>query len=311
MERLQRRGRQASKIRAWLAHPVSRWPSRPNGGPYLPTVGVMTSRLRPLEAGCFALFRQVTGHEVTPYDVDGRQNAVDGVLTYPDGRTAAIEVTSDASQGRRQLDSVLAKDGFKWQCQSASRWIVSIDDPRDIPRARDVLQRVIDACEAAGVSRPSQLGWAVLAEDDDLQWAAESSVIFHGSGMLPPNVDAAGNTFAWIHPGSIGGWVADEPFVTFDNELSDLLAKAEVSRRVVKLARAQADECHLMIVAHMTAFSFSVIDSVMNGDALPPQQPSGLDARITHLWLVPEFGKRLLLWSPSGWQSHNVGSASS
>src|SRR4051812_36965306 len=110
------------------------------------------------------------GHVVTPHDHGGRQGAVDGVVKFPDGRTAAVEVTSTAASGRRQLESLLASDKFTWACRCTTRWSISVDDPHDIPRAKAVLQKVVDACEAACVSRPHLLPCHVLTGDDDLAW---------------------------------------------------------------------------------------------------------------------------------------------
>lgn len=115
----------------------------------------MTERARPDEAACFEVFRRVTGFRVTPNDHSGRQGAVDGVLVYPDGRIAAIEITSVAEDGRQQLENLLAADEFTWTCRGTWRWIVSIADPAELPHARRVMQKVVGACEAAGRHAPN------------------------------------------------------------------------------------------------------------------------------------------------------------
>jgi hypothetical protein len=48
------------------------------------------------------------------WDVDGRQGAVDVMLTLNDGRTAAFEVTNLAADGALEAASLLARDNHKW-----------------------------------------------------------------------------------------------------------------------------------------------------------------------------------------------------
>lgn len=262
--------------------------------------------VRDEEAACFEVFRRVTGFAVTPHDHSGRQAAVDGMVEYPDGRTAAVEVTSLAADGRQQLESLLAADSFKWTCQASWRWLVSIGDPADVPRAKRILHKVVTSCEAQGASRPEQLDWRTRDADEDLTWAADGSVIFHGIPTQAPPRDDAGQAVVYVHPSPIGGFI-DETLETFDRDLCAILNRETVVRRAHKVGGAEADERHLMIVLHATASSMSLFDAFINGaDALPPSPPSCLSERVTHLWLVPTYGRRVLVWTGMQWQAHMV-----
>ena len=61
-----------------------------------------------------------------------------------------------------------------------------------------------------------------------------------------------------------------------------------------------------MIAIHLTAFSFPVVDEFMTGSKLPLRPPSCLDTGVTHLWLVPHYGKRILVWARDHWASYDV-----
>jgi hypothetical protein len=261
---------------------------------------------RPEEARCFEIFRRVMGQRVEPHDHSGRQGAVDGIVTYTTGRTAAVEVTSTGPAVRRQLEALLAMDRFRWPCRCTWRWSLSIDDPREIPKTKAVLQAVIDACEAAGVSRPHQLSFEALEVDADLRWAADSSVLFNGSSMLAPNVAPDGSTFVRVHPGSIGGFAGEDGFATLGAELCTVLTTDPVRKRVEKVSGAEADERHLMVGVNLTAFSFPVINALMDEDTVPSTPPTGLSDAITHLWLIPQYGRRVLVFADNGWTSHEV-----
>ncbi len=296
-----------SAVLAVRCRTVSQLHSSPSPlGAVVRRVASVSEEPSPEEARCFEIFRRVMGQRVEPYDHSGRQGAVDGIVTYADGRTAAVEVTSTGPAVRRQLEALLAADRFRWPCRCTWRWTLSIDDPKEIPKAKAVLQEVVDACEAAGVSRPHQLSYEVLDVDADLQWAADSSVLFNGSSMLGPNVAPDGSTFAWVHPGSIGGFPGEDGFATLGAELGTVLTTEPVSKRVEKVSGAEADERHLMVGVNLTAFSFPVISALMDEDTQPSSPPTGLPDAVTHLWLIPQYGKRVLVFADDGWTSHEV-----
>ena len=73
--------------------------------------------------------------------------------------------------------------------------------------------------------------------------------------------------------------------------------------RKVAEAKAEADERHLCLLIHRSALPFAVADGLWTGTILPSDAPP-LPDRVTHLWLMPELGGRVLLWTPDGWQQH-------
>ncbi|HEX6917143.1 MAG TPA: hypothetical protein VF140_03625 [Phycicoccus sp.] len=60
--------------------------------------------LRPDEHLVALALERATGATAQAHDVDGRQGAYDLLLTWADGRTAAVEVTTHAGDGARRRD---------------------------------------------------------------------------------------------------------------------------------------------------------------------------------------------------------------
>ena len=76
-----------------------------------------------------------------------------------------------------------------------------------------------------------------------------------------------------------------------------------VAKHLRKVAEAEADERHLCLLIHRSALPFAVAGGLWTGTTLPPDAPP-LPYRVTHLWLMPQLGGRVLLWAPEGWQQH-------
>jgi hypothetical protein len=65
-------------------------------------------------AACL-IAERVLGGQATPWDVDGRQRAVDAMFfTLPGDRTAAFEVTNLAGDGALDAVGALSSGKYKW-----------------------------------------------------------------------------------------------------------------------------------------------------------------------------------------------------
>lgn len=105
------------------------------------------------EEAAFRLVPRFLGDGVVaePHDHSGRQGAVDFLLQYPDGRVAAMEVTSSAEDGLRQLYALLAKyetlpNPGTWT------WSATIGHPRDVPELLQRYSGIIFYCEANSIA---------------------------------------------------------------------------------------------------------------------------------------------------------------
>lgn len=83
----------------------------------------MREELDKTEKAACAIVRRVLGVEIEPWDVYGRQNAVDALLHYPDGRVAAFEVSKLAADGAIHLDSLLGREDFSWPLPGRWWWM--------------------------------------------------------------------------------------------------------------------------------------------------------------------------------------------
>jgi hypothetical protein len=236
------------------------------------------------------------------WDVGGRQNAVDAMLTLRDGRKAAFEVTNLAADGALETASLLAKDNHKWSLPGQWFWSINAGTPRDMRRLKGCYDKIILLCEAAGVAYPEQHpdAWTPNV-DHDLQWLLDHSTC---NMIGHPELLAATMT----NPGAmvvqtVGSGVVDESLSGFGGHLSTAFQVPHIGDHFAKLANAGQDERHLFVPLHDSALPFSISSELMFGTALP-SDPAPVPADVTHLWLAPAFSSRLLLWSQQdGWRN--------
>jgi len=266
----------------------------------------MSDRLEGLsrqeKAACL-IAERVLGAVATPWDVEGRQGVVDATLTLPDGRQAAFEVTALAAAGALQTDALLGRDDFGWPSPGQWWWTVQVGSPRDLPRLRTSYRRIALLCEAAGVTRPEQLWRRHEDVDPDVVWLVEESTSDMRGHPEVPAIDGATVRNTMVVPTGRGGGV-DRSLRGLRQALLAAFAEPPMPRHFEKLARAEADERHLFVPVHLSALPFAVADGLWSGESLPPEPPP-LPPSITHLWLAPQFGRRVLLSTPRGWEEHH------
>lgn len=240
---------------------------------------------------------RATGAVATAFDVEGRQGAYDVTLSYRDGRTAAVEVTSHAGPGRRQLEGILAADDFKWSNPGAWAWTVSVSDPTDLLTLRRVYGQLVTLCERHGVARPHLLPWTVRKADDAVRWLEESSsATMFGSPSVPAR-DGVRRRPVYVLRAGDGGAVG-EALTGLDQAVAELLGAPSVARRAMKVGKVDADERHLFVAVDGTGLHFPVAAALVDQpERLPPTSTLTLPDRLTHLWLAPRYLNVLLGWT--------------
>lgn len=225
------------------------------------------------------------------------------MLTLADGRLAALEITAHGPKGVLGTDSVLAQTGNHWPAPGEWWWSIQVGSFRDIPELRDRYVRIAQLCESRGVVRPEDLRWrGPKPVDPDIAWLIdESSSNMVGHPDVPARDGDLVRDAMITHVGRGGGVSRD--FTGLSEALLELFNDSNVEKHVAKLGRAAGDEHHLFLAVHFQALPFNVADALMLGDSTPIGIPA-LPAGVTHLWLAPQFGPRVLLGSSSGWTSH-------
>lgn len=251
------------------------------------------------QAACLVAARAIGAVEVEAWDIPGREGAVDAMLTLPDGRRAAFEVTNLGTQSAYQLAKQLAKDNHRWSVPGNWFWHIEIGSPADLQRLKGCYENIILICERAGQAYPERI--AGQSADPDLQWLVhQSSSVMTGY----PNIE---KRWAMVVPvGGVG--VVDESLSGFADALREAFQNPHIVSHFDKLAAAEADERHLFVPLHDSALPFPVFTDLVFEDTLPPDPPQ-LPEHVTHLWLAPAGSRRVLLWSgDAGWR--NVPNAS-
>lgn len=248
---------------------------------------------------------RVTGTHARAWDVDGRVGAVDAFLDYPNGRIAAFEVTRIASQrDALQLDYLLGREGNEWRLPGQWWWTLSVADVRELPRLRRCFNKIVLLCEAAGVTHPNDLLYSDNQElDVDVVWLVEQSGSCLSGHPHVPAIEGNRVRSALITPASTGG-IVDDSLAGLRDALTDAFTAEHLRRRVAKLARTPANERHLFAIVHQSDLAFEVASALMFGTTVPADAP-WLPAGVTHLWLAPQFSRRVLLGDAKGWiQAH-------
>ncbi|MGV9725161.1 hypothetical protein [Nocardia beijingensis] len=257
--------------------------------------------LKPQEQAACSIAERVLNVVATPWDVDGRSGVVDAMLTFPDGRQAAFEVTALAAEGAIQTDNLLYRDRNSWPLPGNWWWTIQVGSPSDLPRLRASYSKIALACESAGLERPEEL--ALRGDSDpDLRWLVEDSASSMTGHSTVPAVEGSTIRTAMVTSPARGGFVAGS-LTGLKSALEDAFRRPHFPRHFEKLAQAEADQRHLFVPIHRSALPFDVSHNLAMTDDLPTEPPP-VPKVITHLWLAPEFSRRVLLWSHEGWSSH-------
>jgi hypothetical protein len=108
------------------------------------------SQERPDEQFAFAVVQRVLDADVRLHDTNGRQGAVDGIVTYPDGRVAALEISSVGPEDEVRITNVLSRSQSRRQLAGISHhWYVQV--PGDFhPAELHSIDQAVLRCEELG-----------------------------------------------------------------------------------------------------------------------------------------------------------------
>lgn len=249
------------------------------------------------EAYAAVTVSRALGVRVEPRDVPGApRGTVDAEVIYPDGRTAAIEITSVEDRSHWHLRARIDKLKPK-PAPGRLMWSMRPNTVEEIDRLLAIHERVIALCEAHGVRGPEYLPWELIEADADLRWLAWEG--FQGR-MSGHHVES--NPRVW--------WMYPIESAVFDSEADEIAAGVAEALKVEpcvghieKLLRDPHEERHLFLVIGTTGLGNAAAFSLIDAEHVPtvdPDLPDGLD----HLWLGPGYGSTVTVWSRGvGWRN--------
>ena len=254
------------------------------------------SQERPEEQFAFAAVGSVLAVTVESYDICGRQGAVDAILHYPDGRTAALEVSSIGPDDGAGIINYLGRRGH---CKSiagvARKWLVEV--PRDFhPADLRKIEKVLPRCEANGAEHLSELAGEGQDVDDLLGQGVRANILRSAAG----DTGAVSSRVYFVLP-AIGGF-SGSGLAALPGELAMVLRTPKIQSRIRKLARAGVKERHLLLLVRPSAFSWPVYEGLALGGPLPTEAPLLPDG-LSQLWLLSglQAGGVVRAISSRGW----------
>lgn len=237
---------------------------------------------------------------VEPRDVPGAsRGTVDGEILYPDGRTAALEITSvEASTNhhlRARIDRMRPAPA-----PGRLMWTIRPNTVAELERLVSIHESVIDICEQHGVRDPEDLPHDVIAADADLLWLAWEGFLGRMSGHA---VERSPRVW-WMYP------IETAVFSSEADEIAAGVAAAlqvePCLSHVAKLLRDPHDERHLFLIVGSTGLSSAAAFALIEPETIPsvdPDMPDGID----HLWLGPGWGRTVTVWSRGrGWRNEQL-----
>lgn len=240
------------------------------------------SRNRPDEDFAFEVVGRLLVAEVEPYDCGGRQNVVDALLHYADGRDdAVLEVSSIGEEDEARIGAVLGRQPHRTIAGLRKVWYVEV--PADFtPKELDVIDKALLYCEQLGIDQfPAQ----ALVHDERARalWARKVTADVVSTTTPAPNPRA------YVVVRGVGG-PAGHGSESLVEELYDRLQCPKMRSKISKLAKPlddgrPRDERHLFLIARPTAFTFPVYDALAFGGPLPSRPPRLPDG-ISQVWLA-------------------------
>lgn len=265
------------------------------------------------EQRAFEIVAAVTGARVEPRDGTGAApRTPDAELLYADGRRGWLDVNTLGDQAELELAGVLSRHRTEVPSSGRWDWTVAVTRRETFQCAKEIAQKVVLCCEAAGVTGPHLLPEEELRRDAEIQWAArEPSVTFFGI-ELPSGAHSINPTIRF----KADDWIASSRFgeTPLVGALETAFEMPPLEKRVRKLQDMDGDERHLYLrvtkegvgernMFTLVSYSFDPEEEA-DEESLQRSFPAGplLPPGITHLWLDTTWGPRVSRWTHGrGW----------
>jgi len=237
------------------------------------------TELRREERFAFAVAGRVLAATVEPYDIRGRQRAVDAMVHYADRRAAALEVSSIGPEGEAGILQYLAARGH---CRTIPglrrRWLVEV--PRDFhPADIRKIETALRWCEERGLEHLSELSGTDRDMDALLTQGVRADIVARPGSAA----DRVESRVYFVLP--VMGGFPGRGMASLSDELAEVLRTPTMQSKLDKLAATGLAERHLVLVVRPSAFSFPVYDGLAFGGPLPAERPCLPDG-LSQIWLI-------------------------
>ena len=235
------------------------------------------------------------GQPVTHLDDGLLPGQVDAEITLAGGRVGALEVTQMGDPKHFELIQTLARESWRWDSPGSWLWSLNVGRLRELKRLRAVVPRIVLACEANGVTLPSELPPRLLQLDPDarwIAWEAESRLQGLPQSGASPRIMLSPRGFGAVLPDSWAG---------LGEVVSNLLSTDNALSHIAKLRkRTDAAERHLFLIVTDRAVPPGWFFKLQRPDSVPDVPltlPEGLDA----LWMSISAEWCLCFHRAAGW----------
>jgi hypothetical protein len=240
------------------------------------------------------VIRRATGLEVEHVDDGSRPRMFDALIRYPDGREAALEMTTVGDRAVMQMRAFpqeleIPTTPHWWDFRYPPTGVRRRDIERHVPKLIEWLDQ-FDVADAENL--PS-----FLRVTEEARWYESAGVKLRRFGHTSKGgrVD--------ILPDSWGGGV-DEKLRTLADWIEELQLQPWWADNVAKVAASGRDELHLALRVHDSGAPFPIWSGLWDPEEVTSRDPNGM-APLTDLWLVGGQGTTVVRWSRGeGWRIH-------
>lgn len=253
----------------------------------------MAAALAPQEEAAAEVAARVLG--VTAQDVT--DDGGDGmILTYPDGRRAALEEATLGDRPELPLAELRRERELQWPAPGRWWWEVLIRDVQALARVWEIFPMTARACEARGAAGPDQLPANMTLVLPDLHWLLHQvPARFVGH----PDVLGRPATVTVTHASP-----TDREMVSVVPAVQRCLSVGALRRTLRRLSRREGDERQLYLTVDCRGLAPEAFEALLRADGVPTSTPS-LPAELSHLWIAPVLGRTVFLWRRQiGWSRH-------
>lgn len=254
----------------------------------------MTRQHRSHERFIEEVVRRVTGALVEHVDDGSVDGLYDARLTYPDGRAAALEMTTLVEPAAMEMLSFPTK----LEVPETPHWW-DLRYPKGRVSRREIERHI-----------PALVRWLDELDLDDAQEVEDWMKVtpewewYDRTGLrLRRYSGASQGGRVDVLPDSFGG-VVDSGLDGLADWVEALQEEPWWRENVAKVARSGYDELHLGLRLHESKVPFGIFAGLWNPEEVKSRQPTGMEP-LTDLWLIIGYGNTVTRWSAgSGWSVH-------